>query len=242
LQTSGSSASWVAENPGSDVGESDSAFGNIQLQPRTLTATTSYSRDLLQQSSVDVEAFLRADLAAAHAAALDRAAFVGSGVSGEPLGLLNFSSVPVTAIGASGGAPTGAILASMEQSVADASADLGQLAWVTSPVMRYRLRQVPLFTNSSLPCWQGNELLGSPAEVTKSIPTALVKGGSSDCSLIVAGYFPSLSFASWGVLSLVVDPYTDKKRGQVQITSHQICDVVIRRPTAFALCADARNI
>ena len=55
LQTTGSTAVWSLENPGSDIDATDSVFGNIQLQPRTLTCTTSYSRGLLQQSSADKE-------------------------------------------------------------------------------------------------------------------------------------------------------------------------------------------
>ncbi len=246
LQTSGSTATWASENPGADVAESDSRFGNISLQPRTLTCTTSYSRGLLGQSSADVEAFLRSYLASAHATALDAAAFTGKGNSGQPIGLLNEGNVPVVAIGADGGSPTGAILADMERVVGDASADLGMLGWATTPTMRYRLRQVPLFTNSSLPCWQGDEgqdqCLGFPAVVSKSIPQTLVKGNSSDCNLIVVGYWPALAFASWGVLEILADPYTKKKTGEIEITSHQLCDVVIRRTNAFCLCVDARNV
>ena len=246
LQSTGTSASWSSENPGADIAQSDSTFGNINLTPRTLTATTSYSRGLLQQSSPDIEAFLRSDLAAAHAVALDAAAFAGSGVSGQPVGLLHDSSVPVIPLGTDGDKPSGKALADMERSVADYSADLGMLGWATTPLMRYVLRQVPVFVNSSIPCWQCDEgldqCLGSPAVVSKSLPTNLVKGGSSDCNMIVVGYFPALTFASWGVFEITVDPFTKKKQGMIEITSHQLCDVIIRRPTAFCLCVDARNV
>lgn len=246
LQTSGTTATWSSENPGSDIAQTDSVFGNITPTPRTLTASTAYSRGLLTQSSADVEAFLRSDLAASHAAALDSAAFIGKGTSGEPIGLQHLASVPVVAIGADGGAPTGAILADLERTVADYSADLGMLGWATSPTMRMKLRQVPLFTNSSIPCWTGDEgadqCLGSPAVVSKSLPQTLTKGNNSDCHMIVCGYFPALAFASWGVLEITVDPFTLKKRGMIEITSHQLCDVIIQRPTAFALCVDARNV
>ena len=63
----------------------------------------------------------------------------------------------MSAIGTNGGAPTGAMLADMERQVSDASADLGVLAWATTPTMRMKLRQTPILTNSSTPCWQGDE-------------------------------------------------------------------------------------
>jgi HK97 family phage major capsid protein len=246
LQSAGSTASWVSENPTTDAAQTDSSFGQLVLSARTLAATTSYSRQLLSQSSVDVEAFLREDLAAAHAAAIDSACFAGSGSNNQPTGLLSNASVPVIALGTNGLAPTAQALCSMEQSVADASADLGQLSWATTPGMRNKLRQVPMFTGATLPCWTGDEgadfLLGSPAVVSRSIPQTLTKGSSNDCHLIVCGYFPALAIGTWGVMELVVDPFAQRKRNVLEVTSYQLCDVAIRRPTAFALCADARNI
>jgi len=246
LQSGASTASWVSENSGTDTAQTDSSFGQLNLSARTLAATTSYSRQLLTQSSVDIEAFLRADLAGAHAAAIDAACFAGTGTSNQPVGLLYNSNVPIVALGTNGLAPSAQALCSMEQSVADYSADLGQLAWATTPGMRAKLRQTPMFTGSTIPAWQGDEggdfLLGSPAIVSRSVPQSLTKGSSSDCHMILCGYFPALTIASWGVVELVVDPYAQRKRNVLEVTSYQMVDVIVRRPTAFALCADARNI
>ena len=58
-----------------------------------LTSSTSYSRKLLAQSSIDIEATVRNDLAAINALALDLAALNGSGASNQPTGVLNTSNV-----------------------------------------------------------------------------------------------------------------------------------------------------
>jgi HK97 family phage major capsid protein len=246
VQSGASSATWVSENGGSDLGESDSSFAQLTLTPKTLQATTSFSRQLLAQSSADAEAFVRADLASAHASAIDQAAISGSGSQNQPLGLLNNSSVPIAALGQNGAAPTSASLIAQEQSVADFSADLGQLSWLTSPTMRSKLRVLPLFTGATIPCWDCDEgvdeLLGRPAEVSRSVPQNLTKGTSNDCHAIILGYWPALCVGEWGVIEVLVDPYAQKRRGQLELTSYSMCDVICRRPVAFCLCLDARNV
>lgn len=81
-QTGAMTAYWVGENPAADVTSSDVALGLVLLSPKTLQATTAYSRQLLVQASMDVEAMVRADLAAVHARAIDRAAIHGLGAAG----------------------------------------------------------------------------------------------------------------------------------------------------------------
>jgi hypothetical protein len=87
--TGTTSAYWVAE--GGAPTESAAAFGQVVLTPHTVGAFTDYSRRLLLQSSIDVEAFVRADLAAIIGQAIQAAAINGSGASNEPTGLLNTS-------------------------------------------------------------------------------------------------------------------------------------------------------
>ena len=47
-------AFWVAENPSSDVTSTDIALGLVNLVPKTLQGATTYSRQLLTTSSIDV--------------------------------------------------------------------------------------------------------------------------------------------------------------------------------------------
>jgi len=246
VQSTGSTASFIGENPGVDTPASDSSFGQIGLSPHVLQVVTSYSKQFAQQSSPDVEAFFLQDIGGAHAAAIDQAALAGTGTVNQPLGVTRHPLVPIVALGVDGLAPSGAALCSVEASIADASADLGTLGWLSTPLMRSKLRQVPVFTNSSLPCWTGidgaDQLLGSPAAVSKSVPQGLTKGANSDCHCIIAGYWPALAIANWGVLELTYDPYAQKRRNLVEVCSYQAIDIVVRRPTAFAMILDARNV
>src|SRR6202041_1252061 len=53
-QTGKATGSWVAENPGADVADSNLTLGQVPSSPHTYQSSTSYSRQLLAQSVVDV--------------------------------------------------------------------------------------------------------------------------------------------------------------------------------------------
>src|SRR5689334_25115116 len=72
-------AEWIGENPASDVGESNPTTDLVDLKPQTLVATTSFSRELLQQATPSVDRLVIDDVGQVNAVALDRAAIHGAG-------------------------------------------------------------------------------------------------------------------------------------------------------------------
>ena len=88
-------AYWLAEN--ASVTESDQTFGQFSLTPHTLMAQTKYSKQLLAQSSIDIEGLVRSDLNYILAIALDLAAMVGTGINGQPIGIYNVNSLSAAA-------------------------------------------------------------------------------------------------------------------------------------------------
>jgi HK97 family phage major capsid protein len=248
-QTAATNGSWVAQNPGADVTDSDSSFGVLNLSPKTYQASTSFSRQFLAQSTVDAESFVRNDLAMAHALAIDLAAINGSGSSNQPLGLLKTTGIGSVAVGTNGGAPTASLVTDLETSIASANADEAGMAFLTTPVMRGKLKKVGQLdsTYASLPLWQSGpagqgNMLGYSAYCSSQVPSTLTKGVNNDCHAVIFGYWPSLLIGEWGVLEIVVDPFTRKKVGLVEITSFQMVDIGIRQPAQFAAIQDSRNI
>jgi len=251
-QLTAATGAWVAENPGSDVAASDATFGALTLSPKTYAATTSFSRQLLQQSTIDVENFVRNDLAIAHALAIDLAALDGTGTANQPLGLLRTTGIGSVVIAANaGGAPTYAKIVELETAVADANADEGGMKFLTTPIMRGKLRSVPAVnaTYGMVPVWQQvanapgvGDVIGYPGYVSKQVPANKTSGTNSDCHAIIFGYWPALVIGEFGILDLVVDPYTLKKQGMIEVTSFQMVDVGVRQPAAFAAVQDARNM
>jgi hypothetical protein len=86
--TLGGVASWLPEiGPGADA---DQNFDSFTATPKRIQASTILSRQLVYQSSPDIEAFIANDLASAISVAVDNAALNGTGVAPQPLGILNY--------------------------------------------------------------------------------------------------------------------------------------------------------
>lgn len=247
-QTAAAAGSWVGENPLADVAETNLLLSLVTLAVKTYQASTSFSRQLLVAAlsgSVDAEQMVREDLSLIHALAFDAAAISGTGAANQPRGVLNTAGIGAVTGGANGAAPTYGNIVDLETSVAAANADVATMGYLTTPVMRGKLKLTQTFpaTANGQAVWQGqNELNGYTAEVSTQVPSNLVKGTSTDCHAIIFGDWSQMVFGEWGVIELITDPYRLKKQGMIEVTSFQMGDVVIRLPQSLAAMQDARNI
>lgn len=241
VEDTATEAYWVAENSAADVAAVDPTYKCVLGTPKTLQSTTSASRQLLAQasSSVDLERRLRMDITRSHAIAFDAAAINGSGVEGEPIGLLKVPGIGVTSIGTNGGVPTYATVCDMEAAVANADAP-DAIGWLSTPDIRKKLRQTYKNGTGSAAVWDLDSILGRPALVSTGVPSDLSKGtANGTLSAIIAGAWSELAMLEWGALEILADPFAGKKRGMVEITSFSLVNVVLPRPSAFNVCIDA---
>lgn len=240
-QTAAATALWTSENSSGDVADSSLLFASVGLAPKTLQASTSYSRQLLRQSVVDVESLVREDLAQIHGLEIDRAAISGSGAANQPRGILNTNGIGSVAMGANGGVPTYDALVDLETSIIAANADTSAMGYLTTNGIRGKLKKTPELGNTAaLPVWRGMEVNGYRAESTNQAPSNLTKGTAVGiCHAIIFGVFSEVMVGEWGALELVVDPYRLKKQGMIEVTSFEMCDIAIRYEEAFAAIKDA---
>ncbi len=248
-QTNAASGSWVVENPGADVADSNLLLTTVTLSLKTYMASTSFSRQLLVSAlsaSVDAEQMVREDLVNIARLAIDLAAINGSGAANQPRGILNTSGVGLVAIGTNGGAPLWDHLVDSLTATSAANADTDRLGFLTTPGIRGRLLKTPKLTGttSGLTVWGDGPtpLIGYPAEVSNQVPSTLTKGTSTDCHAIIFGAWPSCIIGEWGALELVVDPYRLKKQAMIEVTLYVTADVALRWPEAFTKIVDARTV
>lgn len=237
-QTGGVSVSWVAENSGTNVTASNATLSSVSLSPKTLQGTTAFSRQLMAQSSMDVEAFIRGDLAAAHALAWDVAVMHGAGSGNEPTGIYAAGSVNAVAMG---GVPTFGKLIDMITEVLKDNALAGSLAFATTPGMAGKLAQTVIAASTDTNMiWSGKldngTLAGYTARASNQVSAVL--GGGSEHGLIFGNWSDAL-IGMWGALELVVDPYSLKKQGMIEVTSFQLCDIALRHPQSFCKATGA---
>jgi HK97 family phage major capsid protein len=244
-QSGAATGYWVAEN-GAPT-ESQQTSGQVTLTPKTVGAFTDFSRRLLLQSSLDVEAFVRADLAATLGQMLQAAAINGSGASNEPTGILNASGIGAVVGGTNGLAPTYDHMVDLESAVANVNADMGNLAYLTNPKVRGKLRKTQEFasTNGKAVWTSGGqagvgEVLGYQALTSNSVPSNLDKGTSVGvASAILFGNWSELIIGMWGGLDIMLDPYTGATSGTRRVIALQDVDVNARHAASFAAMKDA---
>ena len=245
-QLTAGTLTWVSETPGADVSDTDLTTGSVSLSPKTGQASTAFSRQLLQQASLDVEELVRRDLIAITAVGIDKAAIQGTGTL-QPLGILGTAGVGLVEIGDNGGYPTGDHLQALETLIYSANVGVDSIGYLTTPGIRGYFRKTLRLAGSSVPIfvWEENrpdELRGYRGLASNNVPSTLTKGTKSDCHAIILGNWSDLLIGEWGVIDLIVDPYRLKKQGVIEVTSFVMCDVCLRHPEAFAVCKDARIV
>ncbi|CAD7335377.1 phage major capsid protein [Sphingobium sp. S8] len=239
-QTGGATAYWVGE--GAAPTESQQAFDQVALTPKTVAAFTDVSRQLLLQSSIDVEALVRQDLATIIALALDLAGVSGSGSSNQPRGLLNTSGIGSVIGGTNGAAPSWDNIVGLETQVANANAALGSLGYLTNTKVRGKLKLTQKFSGTNGdPIWEkGNEMNGYRAAVSNQVPSNLTKGTATGvCSAIIYGNWADMLIGMWGGLDILVNPYILSGTGSVRIEAFQSADIAVRHAESFAAMVDA---
>lgn len=237
-QTGAATAAWVSES-GSPA-ESQQTFDQVSMSAKTVAAFTDISRRLLMQSSIDVEAFVRMDLAMQLALAIDLGALNGSGASNQPRGVLQTSGIGSVAVGTNGGALTWDHVVDLETAVGTANADAPNSAYITNARLRGRMKKTAELGNTAgRPIWQGNEVNGYNAIASNQVPGNLTKGSGTALSALLFGNFADLMIGMWGGLDLIVDPFTGSTSGTVRMVALQDVDVAVRHAASFAACVDA---
>ncbi|MCC0048044.1 MAG: phage major capsid protein [Rhodobiaceae bacterium] len=237
--TAGTAAEWIAE--GAAPSESTPTFGAVSLQPHQLAARASYTRKMLLQSDPNLEELLRSDLRRQTGIALDAAAITGTGSSGQPTGVLNTSGIGSVAIGTNGGAITWAKVVELETAVSIDNALMGRLGYVTNSAVTGAMKTIEKASNTA------EYILGENAEklaghrfwMSNNVPSDLDKGSSTGvCSALIFGNWADLLVGEFGMMDLIVDPYTNADKGDVRIVVHSFWDIGVRHAESFAACLD----
>lgn len=233
-QSAGATGYWIGEDE--DATEDGLELDQIGMTPKTVGALSEVTRKLLMQSSLDVEALIRRDLANALALTIDAAGFYGTGSANQPRGIANTSGInAVDFAGATSGGtgvlPTYAEVVAMESAIAADNADVNSMAYVMNSGMRGHFKTTQKFSGTDgSPIWEpGNTVNGYGTQVTNQI-----QAGD-----MFFGNFADLLIGMWGGLDLTVDPYTHSAKGRMRVVAMQDVDFVLRRVESFCLGRDA---
>ena len=219
-QTSAASAFWVGE--GGNPTESQQAFDQISMTPKTIGAFVDYSRKLLLQGSIDVESMIRMDLAKVLSLEIDRVGIYGTGSTNQPLGLTNTTGLGSQTITGTG---TFAQYVEMETKVAVANADVASMYYILNATSRGALKTTEKSAGGTVGNFalMDDTLNGYPVVVTNQL-------GTNDC---LFGDFSQMILGLWSGLDLKVDDITGATAGTVRVIALQDLDFAVKQPGAF---------
>lgn len=221
-KTAASAAGWISTEGGA-AGESEPTFGTVSLTPKNIGAFTDMTRQLILQSTPAIEALVRDDLTQALALAIDKGALEGTGLSGQPTGILATSGVnKPTAFAAA--VPTFAEMVAMETAVAEDNALFGNLAYITDSATYGGLKTQRKDAGSGMFVLENGQANGYNV-----IRTQQATAGN-----VYFGNFADCMIGMWGGLDLLVDPYTASNTGTVRVRALQTIDVALRNAVSFA--------
>ena len=222
-------AGWVAENAA--LTPSDMAFDSVTLAPKHAGGLTELSRQLIQQSSPDIEQLVRDDLAAILAQAIDSATILGGGAN-EPDGVL--SSTPQTSS-----------LATL--SWANVLALLQKLDIVNAPAanivasMKVKAKVAGTLKVSGDAgagfIYQDGRIADLPAYFSNQVPE---KAGAPNTGRLIAGDWSQVLLGIWSEIDILANPYetTAFSKGNVQVRAMSTVDVAVRHADAFVVADD----
>lgn len=243
--TSSVAAGWAATETGNVAGPTVFATTDKALAPnQNLGIQMKVTRRAMLQSGPALEQAVRRDMQTAIRVKLDHAAFLGSGSSGEPTGIITGAEnspadydITVTAIdgAARWSSFRGAIVRFMANNAASSPSQVRVL--VRPEIWSALDGYIGLDgTSSTFPLTELDRMLKQigPANLHMTANALAAPTGSPETSKAVlttrAGGVAPFFVGLWGGVDLIRDPYSDAASGGLRITGLLTADVTVARP------------
>ncbi|WP_448326125.1 phage major capsid protein [Sulfitobacter sp. M13] len=241
VTTSAVTAGWAASETGNVAGPTVYATTDRAMSPdHNLGIQMRITRKALKQSGAALEQAVRRDMNGAMGAAMDQAAFLGTGADGQPLGVISGAAtygITATAVAelASWGAFRSAVTRFMTSNAAGSPdavralirpelwdyLDSALISGTAVSEWDRLLKNLPsaniAMTNNALPAPSGVPL------ATSSLLTT------------AAGGVAPIFIGAWGAVDMIRDPYSDAQSGGLRITALATMDVTVARPAQLEL-------
>jgi len=223
---------WVAENAA--ITPSDHEFEKVSMTPKHVGAITEFSRNMLLQSTPDIEALIRNDFALVLAQALDAAALNGGGAN-EPVGILATAAVDKTVSMAT---PSWGAVLDLIDKVEEANAT--GTGFAMRPLAATKLRKTAKVsaTDSVMVMESPDNLAGFPVARSTLIPIDTVP--VPDTTSVIFGQWSDLIIGYWSAFDLLVNPFDSAAyaKGNVMVRGMLTADIQLRHPESFAAATD----
>lgn len=224
VSSSAVAAEWATE--GKDVAVKKINWAKSMLTPKRNVTRVAVTKDLLRQTSYDVEGYLMNLMQTAHNELVEAGVIAGA-VDG-PTGILKTTGVKVIE---ANGPITWENIVALETAVNENNASKGRLGYLTNAKVWGAMKTTPKTAGQDrfiMEETSGNRVNGYPAEWTNLVPSA-------DGSAMIFGNWEDLFIGEWGGVDVVIDPFTQAGSAQTVITFNAWNDALVAEPKSFAV-------
>lgn len=205
-----------------DVDLTNVGFSQVSIAPQRVAAGTSFSKQLLAQTSDDLERFIMADLNREMSLKMDKHI-----VDVLEAGLSYTDDSAGAYSGGASAADFAELAAMMEMDLRVANVDPATAKFLLDPASLRKFKRAALDSGSGM--FAGND--------TNIYGYGVVTTNQTTAGNVVLGDFRDLCVAEWGGLDIIVDPYTGAQKNEVKIVANSHLGAVVRRPGAFKAVA-----
>lgn len=218
-----------------EMDEDEIKMSKFTMAPNRRGTSIPFSKQLLLQTSLDVESLILDNIRKGLDYKLNAEAII------KILAAITSGNGNLLELGDNGDRPTYDDIVALEGLLDGVDTNFGSLAYLTNAKVKSILKRTQIFTGTSgEPVWKDNQLNGYKAVTSNIVPSNLVKGTSGAvCSAVVYGDFSHLYLGMWGGADFVVDPLTRAKKGEIIITANMFWDIEVARAKSFAGIKDA---
>lgn len=224
----GTTSGWVAENAA--LTPSDMTFDPVTLAPKHAGGMTEMSRQLIMQSSPDIEALVRSDLSFMLAQAIDSALIKGGGAN-EPAGVLATVGIQTANLATLSWANVLAMLQKLDLVNASAA------NIVASTKVKAKLQGTLKSAGIAGYLMEGGRMADLPVYFSNQVAE---KAGAPATGKLIAGDWSQVMLGIWSEVDILVNPFAETaySKGNVLVRAMSTVDIAVRQPTAFVFAED----
>ena len=246
VTTSAVAAGWANGEAANVAGPTAYATTDRALSPNyNLGVQMRISRRAMKQSGEALEAAIRRDMQGAMGAAMDSATFLGTGATGQPLGVIAGAAtygITSTAVGAL--ATWGAFRAAVTRFLtANAAGSADAVRALIRPELWNYMDGV-LITNTAVSEWDRMVTNIPAGNIAMSANALDAPSGSplATSALLTtnAGGVAPIFIGAWGAVDMIRDPFSDAQSGGLRLTAMATLDVTVARPAQLQVLTGLR--
>lgn len=240
VTTSSVTAGWANGELANVAGPTTYATTDKALKPEQhLGIHMRVSRKAMLQSGDALEQAIRRDMNGTMASELDKAIFLGTGSTGQPLGVIpGVATYGITSTDAGALASWGALRAAVVRFMtANAANGPGAVKAMVRPELWNLMDDTEAFTGTGITEWDRFvKNIPSPTMTTNAL--AAPSGDPLETQVLLAtnaGGVAPIFVGLWGAVDLIRDPYTDAQSGGLRLTALTTADVTVARGAQLEL-------